>query len=97
MSKSGNIPPKAGKVLGIGTQAKKPAGIGAAVKKITTAVSKGKASTTPPAFKPAEIKSTQRLKPSSPIIGARGTGVTGNQIETGRMKDRVKKAGLGGL
>lgn len=100
MSKSGNIPPKAQKVLGIGTQAKKPTGIAGAVKKITGAVSKGKAPTPPkPAgFKPAQVKSTARLKPSTPIIGARGnTGVNGPAIEKQRMKDRVNKAGLGGL
>ncbi|HYE61613.1 MAG TPA: hypothetical protein VD997_06430 [Phycisphaerales bacterium] len=94
MSKSGTPNSK-----GLGG-AKKPTGIAGAVKKITTAVSKGKAPTPPkaPAFKQAEVKSTARLKPASPIIGTRGnTSVNGPAIEKDRMKDRVKKAGLGGL
>ena len=103
MSKSGKVPPKAAKVLGLGNVAPKAAkvlgmGMAGGAKKVTTAVSKGKAPTPPKAgFKAAPITSKKELKPSSPIIGARGTGVTGNVIEKGRMTDRVKKAGLGGL
>jgi hypothetical protein len=113
LSKSGNIPPKAQKVLGIskgqkvlgigtGPQAKKPTGLAAAAKKITGALKPGaaKPGAAPKAsgFTPATTKSTNRLTPASPVIGTRGKqGVHGGTIEKQRMNDRLKKAGLGGI
>ena len=97
MSKNSKVPPKAAKVLGLGG-AKKTTGTGisGAAKKVTTSVSKGKAVT--PNFETAQPKSTARMKPTTPIIGAnRGKGANFATINADRMKSRVKKLGMGGL
>jgi len=71
VSKSGKVPPKAAKVLGIGQTAKKPTGVAGVAKKITAAVSKAKAPTPPkaPAFKAATPATSGKMKPGAPVLG----------------------------
>src|SRR5262245_59024758 len=64
--------------------------IAKSAKTITSTVSKGKAG-----FKGATVKSTQRMKPETPIIGGkRDPNVNFATINKERMKGTIKKTGL---
>ena len=91
---TGNAPLKAQKVLGIGDTGQKPANIAKSGGALTNAVSKGKVPTTP-GFKPADPKTTGKMKPGAPIIGAnRGPGANSASINADRMKNTIKKLGM---
>jgi len=65
---------------------------------MTSAVSKGNAPTPPTkptAFKAATVKSSERMKPTTPIIGAnRGQGANFATINKDRMNNTIKKLGM---
>src|SRR4051812_28066428 len=100
MSKNNPIPNKASKVLGLSQKAAKTLGVGSGAKALSKAVSSGKAApkapATKPGFKGAQVTSQQRMKPTTPIIGAnRGQGANFATVNKERMKGTIKKTGIG--
>jgi hypothetical protein len=93
MSKNPKVPSKTTKALGLGG-AKTPTGLSGAAKNITSSVSKGKAPK-PQGFTPTQPKSTERMKPTTPIIGAnRGQGANFATVNKDRMNNTIKKLGM---
>jgi hypothetical protein len=83
---------KSSKAVGLGG-AKAPTGLAKGAKAITKAVSKGKAP--PTGFQGATPKTTGKMKPSTPVIGAtRGQGANFATINKDRMKGTIKQLGM---
>ncbi len=96
MSKNSGIPPKSSKSVGLSPKAAKTLGIASGAKAISDGVSKGKApGPKPTAFKTADPKTTGKMKPSTPVIGAnRGQGANFATINKDRMKGTIKELGM---
>jgi hypothetical protein len=94
MSKNSKVPPKAAKVLGIGG-AKSGPGMVKGAKAITSAKPVPKAAPKPAAFTAAAPKTTGKMKPGAPIIGAnRGQGANFATVNKDRMKGTFKQLGF---
>jgi hypothetical protein len=92
VSKNPKVPTNVSKGLG---GAKPTSGLAGAAKKIASTISKGKAPTPPKPTFGAQVTSTNRMKPTTPIIGAnRGKGADFASINAQRMKDTIKKTGI---
>ncbi len=90
---------KSSKAVGLGG-AKAPTSIAKGAKTIAKAVSQGKAKTTEPTtgFQTANVTSRERMKPTTPIIGgSRDQKTNFASINKDRMKNTIKKTGMGGL
>lgn len=94
MSKSGK-PSSKTQALGLGG-AKLPSGLAKGAKTLASKISKGKApAPTPTGFQGASVKSTQRMKPTTPIIGGnRDQNTNFATINKDRMKGTIKKLGM---
>jgi hypothetical protein len=95
MSKSGKVPPKAAKVLGLGNTPPKAAkvlgmGVNSAAKKVTTTKA---TAPKPTAFKAATPTTSGKMKPGAPVLG-NARGATPQGVNAQRMKSTIKKLGF---